>query len=159
MIHIARGMVNDHALAEDIVSEAVIKLIRNTDKIDSLGCYQQKQYIVFIIKNTCIDHYRKVNKRKIDTVGDWSEDTMAIEDINNDPLDEIISKEGYESIVNAIMALPDTLKDVTYLYLVHGHDHDEIADMLGISYDNSKMRLSRAKKMVKKILNTGSAGE
>ena len=159
MIHIAREMVSDHTLADDIVSEAAIKLIRNVEKIASLGCYQQKQYIVLIIKNTCIDHYRKVNKRKNETAGDWDTDNMAIDEINRDPLEDIINKEGYEAIVNAIMELPDTLKDVTYLYLVHGHDHDEIADILGISYDNSKMRLSRAKKIVQKILNSRLAGE
>ena len=159
MLHIARGMVGDHALAEDMVSEAVIKIIRKIDKIDSLSCYQQQQYIVYIVKNICRDHHRKVNRNKIETVGNWDADNMAADEINHTPLDAIINNEGYETIVKAIMELPDTLKEVAYLYLVHGHSHDEIADMLGISYDNSKMRLSRAKNIIKKALNSEQAGE
>ena len=155
MIHIARGMVGDHALAEDMVSEAIIKIIRNIEKINSLSCYQQKHYIVCIVKNTCIDHFRKVNKRKIEIV----DDCMAIDETNPGSLDSIISKEGYETIVNAILELPDNLKDVAYLYLVHGHSHDEIADMLGISYDNSKTRLTRAKKIIQKALSSRLAGK
>ena len=159
MIHVARRMVNDHSIADDIVSDAVVKLLRHVDKLDSLECYQQRQYIVYIIKSTCIDHFRKTNKNKVETVGDWSDDIMETNDISRNPLDDLIGKEGYESIVQAILELPDTLKDVTYLYLVHGHDHNEIANLLGISYDSSKMRLSRAKKIIKEIIKTRMAGE
>ena len=159
MIHVARKMVGDPNLAEDIVSESVVKLLRYIDKIDSLACYQQRQYIVYIVKSTCIDYYRKTGKDKVDTVDDWDTSIMSAEDNSLNPLDDLVSKEGYESLVTAILNLPDTLKEVTYLHLVHGHDHNEIAALLGISYDNSKMRLSRAKKIIKESIQTRLAGE
>ncbi|MCL1787347.1 MAG: sigma-70 family RNA polymerase sigma factor [Defluviitaleaceae bacterium] len=152
MMHIALRMTADRTLAEDMVSEAVIKMIRHLHKINSLGCYQQQQYIVLLVRTAYIDYVRKAKRQATETVDALSMDYDNTAAGDSNPLEALVSKDGYETIVAAILSLPDTLKDVAYLFLVHGHDHNEIANLLGISYDNSKTRLSRAKAAIKAAL-------
>ena len=151
MMHIALQSTRSQHLAEDMVSESMIKIIKHLDKIYSLDCYQQQQYIVLIVKNTCLDYFKKANRNQAESIDALDEDyriTIADETATN-PLDDLLIKDGYEAIVSAIKALPDTYKDVAYLYFVHEHNYHEIAKILNISYDNAKMRLSRAKTIVK----------
>jgi RNA polymerase sigma-70 factor (ECF subfamily) len=61
-----------------------------------------------------------------------------------------------EEIRKAIHALPDSYRIILSLYLLEGYDHEEIAQVLNISYNLSRTRFSRAKK---KLLEHISAGE
>ncbi|OQX98087.1 MAG: hypothetical protein B6I20_11550, partial [Bacteroidetes bacterium 4572_117] len=47
---------------------------------------------------------------------------------------------------NAIMLLPEGYRIVLSLYLLEGYDHDEIAEIVGISASTSRSQLARAKK-------------
>lgn len=153
MMHIALGKTEDYALAEDIVSESAIKMMRHLNKIYLLEGLQRQQYIANIVRSTCIDHFRKANKQVVDSVETLGAHSMVSNDSGANPLENLVNNDGYEAIVAMIMALPDTLKDVAYLSLVLEYDHNEIAELLDISYDNSKQRLLRAKAAIKKKLS------
>lgn len=46
MLHIANQLLNDPTLAEDAVSESLIKIIRHRDKLRDVSSHQTKSYIV-----------------------------------------------------------------------------------------------------------------
>ena len=152
MIHIARQNLSDHALADDAVSESMEKIINNIDKINDISDYQTKAYIITIVKNTSKDILKKVNRDKENTLYDSGVELETISDISLSTLDKLTSAESYEAIVNAILTLPDTLKQPLYLSLVKHYSNAEIAEELEISYDATKMRLSRARDKIKIIL-------
>ena len=152
MAHIARENLSDHSLVDDIVSESAIKMLRHIDTLESFDCYQQQQYIVFIVKSVCIDRHRRESKLKTESYEALDFDSNKVADEGIGMLADIISKEGYESIVQTILELPDTLKETAYLFLVHDQNYKEIAELLGITPDNAKMRLSRAKKIIREKL-------
>jgi len=52
----------------------------------------------------------------------------------------------------AIAGLPDILRDAFLLGVVEGFDHREVADQLGISPDNARARISRARAWLRKRL-------
>ena len=52
----------------------------------------------------------------------------------------------------AIAGLPETLRDAFLLGVVEGFDHREVADQLGISPDNARARISRARAWLRKRL-------
>jgi len=54
-----------------------------------------------------------------------------------------------EEILNQIQTLPAGYRTVFNLYVVEGYNHEEIAQMLGISPGTSKSQLSRARKILK----------
>jgi RNA polymerase sigma-70 factor (ECF subfamily) len=145
MLRTAIHILGDITLAEDVVSESIIKMLPHAEKINSLKCHQQAAYLVTIVRNTCNDYFKTEKKQKLNPIDIY-------ENENNDPLELLITSESYELIVSAVMELPDTLLGVAYLSIVHGHSHKEITELLGISYSNSKKRLSRARKIIKETL-------
>ena len=150
MLYVAYQRTKDPALAEDVVSEAFIKIMRHIDKFENIYSNQTKGYIVKIVGTTSLDMLRKINKSN---VIDASDEVMEdIPDVKVNILEGVLAKDGYSTIKDAIKALPDTLKDVVYLSLVSGHNHDEISQILGISYSASKKRLFNARKILKKKL-------
>ncbi|MCL2224180.1 MAG: sigma-70 family RNA polymerase sigma factor [Defluviitaleaceae bacterium] len=156
MFHIAIKIVKDKTLAEDVLSDSVIKLIRHRKKIFEMNCYQQQLYIVNIIKTTSWDMLKKM---KYNTADDTEDILSAIPDNDDVMLDQLIAKEGYETIKEAIKALPDSLRNVAYLNLICERNHEEIAEILGISNAASKMRLTRAKKAMREALTGGENGK
>jgi len=155
MLHIAIQILKDRELAEDALSDSVIKIIRHREKIFGLNCYQQRLYIVNIIKTTSLDLLEKEKSN-----ADDAEDILAtIPDNDNAVLDELVAKEGYESMKDAIKTLPESLKNVAYLNLICERSHEEIAGILDISISASKMRLMRAKKIMREALAGDGYGE
>jgi len=146
MLHIAIQILKDRELAEDALSDSVIKIIRHREKIFGLNCYQQRLYIVNIIKTTSLDLLKKEKSNSS------ADDDIFATISDNAVLDELVAKEGYESIKEAIKNLPESLKNVAYLNLICERSHEEIAEILDISISASKMRLMRAKKIMREAL-------
>ena len=60
-----------------------------------------------------------------------------------------------EALRSAIDALPDRLRSVLVLKEVEGYSHAEVGQLLGISEGASRVRLSRAMKRLRKMLEDG----
>ena len=146
MLFVANSILKDNTLAEDTVAEAFIKINRNIDKLKDISCHQTKGYIVSTVQTLSYDAYNKRTRRKEDIVDTF--DDIPDERINI--LDDLQNQDSCASLIRIIKSLPTRLKEVAYLY-ASGYNHDEIAQTLGISYANSKKRLSRARKMAQKI--------
>ena len=66
MLHIAHGILSDVSLAEDAVSESLIKMIRHQKKFTYMECHQIKTYIVNIVRTTACDMNRQRSKNNHD---------------------------------------------------------------------------------------------
>ena len=150
MLHVAMDILNDRTLAEDAVSESLEKIIKNISNIGEVSCYKTKSYIVIIVKNTSINLLKKENRNRNN-----DDEHSNIIDIDSLIPENLISMEGFDGLVDIIKSLPSTLKDVAVLSLVQEYSHQEIAKRLGIKNDTVRMRLSRAKKIIKNILKEG----
>jgi len=60
-----------------------------------------------------------------------------------------------EALRSAIDALPDQLRSVLVLKEVEGYSHAEVGELLGISEGASRVRLNRAMKRLRKMLEDG----
>ena len=58
-----------------------------------------------------------------------------------------------EEIKKAIEILKEDDRVIISLFLFEGYDHEEISQILNISYNNSRTRFSRARKKLLKILS------
>lgn len=110
-----------------------------------------------IAVNYIIDEFRKNKKYKenIDLQEAYSDEQL---NIGNDPLG---IKGDTEVITAAISELPEMNRTVFNLYVIDGYKHEEIAQMLGISENTSKVHLHRAKNKLKEVLknvNSTDAG-
>jgi RNA polymerase sigma factor (sigma-70 family) len=149
MFNTAIRIVNDSAQAEDIMQEAFLEAFRQIDSYrgeSSFGTWLKK-----IVINKSIDEIRK------------AKDVVSIDEIDvelpvqNDDENYIqVLSTRVEEIRKAIHALPDSYRIILSLYLLEGYDHEEIAQILDISYNLSRTRYSRARK---KLLEYIGAGE
>ena len=144
MLSVAKGIIPDHALAEDAVSDSIMTIIKNLHKITDISCHKTKAYIVIIVRNCAIDLLRKQKNHLEELIDDFD-----LPDNNPSMLDALSAKESFDRIVSHIRALPKSLSDALYLSVVLEHSNEEIAKLLNISNDAVRQRLSRGKAKIK----------
>jgi len=146
MLYVAKSILHDNHLAEDAVSEAFIRIIDNLDKIEEVNSYQTRSFVVIIVRNISLNILKKQKHIELqDDFTSYSEDEDSF-------LDTITAMELYDKIVETISKLNKNYSDILYLKMQMKYSYDDIAKILGISKENAKMRLSRARKALKEQL-------
>ncbi len=142
MFGTALGIVKDTAQAEDIVQFAFLRIIKHIEKLSGLPGGELKGYIVLIIKNLSIDYLRKRKNENTVPIEELDcEDQKSVEDIAMAKLELGRVRENLKAM-DGKYSLPLIMK-----YSL-GLTHAEIADMLGISTENAKIRCHRGKHML-----------
>jgi DNA-directed RNA polymerase specialized sigma24 family protein len=74
--------------------------------------------------------------------------------VEDNPVDVMITKKAFSAgkVYNKVDRLPDSLRTVIILADMVEFNHREIADLLGITVENAKVRLHRARKKLKELL-------
>jgi RNA polymerase sigma-70 factor (ECF subfamily) len=150
MLYVAKSILHDTHLAEDAVSEAFIRIIKNLHKINEVDCYQTKGFVVIIVRNISVDILRHRNRNKTILLEDY--DDYATSQEEEPVFDTIATKEACRKITEAIHRLNKNYADILYLRYVLDYSNEEIAKLLSISQENVKMRLCRARKGLKRQL-------
>ena len=147
-------VVKEAFTADDLTQET---FIRAHQKLASLNDPQKAlPWLLRIAHNLCLDHFRTVPKnRKSTTIGDASVvDSAAAATV------EILERQQMSSCVQQQMTkLPESQRAVLVLYEIFGFAQKEIADILEISIENVKVRLHRARKRFKAILQQNCSFE
>lgn len=145
MLYIADSILHDFHLAEDAVSEAFIKIINNLDKININDCYRTRGFVVIIVRNVAIDILRKKKRSNVIMIDSY-DDSIPFEEHN---VDNITAEEACQKIIKCIGRLNKNYSDVLYLKVEFDYSYKEIGELLGITQENVKTRLSRARKALK----------
>jgi RNA polymerase sigma-70 factor (ECF subfamily) len=143
---------------EDALQEALLKLAENIFKIDEVSCRKTESFLVILSRNTAIDFLRK-NKRENGRIDIDDENNMDIieSSVTSDMLSDLISKEGYERLIELIESMDETYRDTMSLRFIHGYSNGEIAKFLGITKTNIEVRITRGKVMLTKMLKKEEA--
>ncbi len=148
-------MVKDRPLAEDITQETFIKAFRALSSFNSE--YAFSTWLFKIAANNCIDHFRK---KKLKTFSLDTPISVKEGDIQRDypdttnvgPEDGMISQEKRFQIKDAIDSLPRKYRDAILLRHTQDKSYEEIAEELDIPLGTVKVRIFRAREMLKKKL-------
>jgi len=128
--------------AEDIMQEAFIKVFKHIQTFK--GECPLEFWIRRIMINTALKHHRKMMH-----VSSAAEN----EKIENVPEEEFIfSGYAYEELLAMIQSLAPRYQLIFNLYAIEGYPHKEIAAMLDISEGTSKSQYSRARAILKNML-------
>ena len=149
MYNTSYGILKNSAEAEDAMQEGFLKAFLHINTYSgtvSFGSWLKK-----IIINTSLDALRK-NKIEFENFEDIKH--PGSEEIGID--EESITNYKVEQVKKAIGLLPDGYRIVLSLYLLEGYDHDEIAEITGISASTSRSQLVRAKKKLLELLIANS---
>ncbi|MBP8192912.1 MAG: RNA polymerase sigma factor [Chitinophagales bacterium] len=121
--------------AEDLLQEGFVKVFVNIDKFRGDGSFEG--WVLRIIVNTAVEHYRKSTKMY---------PVMNVDDINKDiPWADTGDELELEDLMKMIDKLSHGYKTVFNLYVVEGFSHKEIGELLEISEGTSKSQLARAR--------------
>lgn len=139
MFNTALRIVNDPAEAEDIMQEAFLEAFRN------IGQYREESsfgtWLKRIVINKSIDEIRKSR----DFISLDELDVEVPDNGDDENMIQVLSTK-IDEIRKAIHSLPDSYRIILSLYLLEGYDHEEISQVLNISYSLSRTRYSRARK-------------
>lgn len=142
MYNLAYRILNNREDAEDILQEAFVDCFRNLNTFrfeSTFGAWLKK-----IIVNKCIN---QLKKKKIDLTL-YENLPVDIHEEDNEVIYDTTK------IFKGIEKLPDGYRVILTLYLLEGYDHQEIAQILGITESTSKSQYSRAKDKLRSIILT-----
>lgn len=136
----------DRTLAEDLVQESFLRVIR------SIAQYQYprpfKPWLYAIATNIARDHYKRADSRH--TI-DMPDEQMTPENIEL-PEDALLSQDEEQRVASAITGLPNHQREVVILRYYQELSLAEIADALNIPVGTVKSRLSLGLQRLKTIL-------
>jgi RNA polymerase sigma-70 factor (ECF subfamily) len=145
IIHkICRLYTNNEDAHNDLFQEVTIQLWKAFPKFRGDSKFSTWAYRVAL--NTAITLYRK-STRTVKTV-EFESRSFFISNIEYNDEEEVQLKLIYKAVQN----LNDIEKALVYLYL-EDKDYTEIAETLGISEVNARVKMNRIKGKLKKILN------
>ena len=146
-LHLALGIVQERALAEDAVHEGFLYLAENYQRLSRK--YDQGLDGYFF---QCVECRAKnmVRNRKRERSLDHPENAFPVVDFEN-PERQAAAQERLEQAVSAVQALPEKYRSVLELHCT-GWTVKEIAQAEGISEEAIQKRLERARKMVRKAV-------
>jgi RNA polymerase sigma-70 factor (ECF subfamily) len=145
MYYKAYGILKDCKLAEDAVQESFIRIIKNFDKFSKEKCPQNRNKIVNIVRMVSIDIYRKRKKCK----------TVSFDEIERTIIDELaVTDDILESMEfeRYLFKLPKSYYVILSLKYNDGYSYKEMAEILDITEENVKKRLTRARNKLREII-------
>lgn len=129
--------------AADILQESFIKIYGDLYQYKPhgpLGAWLRK-----VTVNVALQHLRK--KKKLFQM-------VSLEQVADtyEPTEDLFDQDRAEAVLKMVQQLPEGYRAIFNLHVMEGLSHPEIAEHLEISVNTSKSQLSRAKKLLRKIL-------
>jgi RNA polymerase sigma-70 factor (ECF subfamily) len=143
--------VGDRLAAEDLVQEVFIRILKYRRTYRDEGRFQT--WMFHIARNVRTDHVRR---RRPDQL------TSAVPEPATDGAGQaaaIETAQDVERLRRALMRLPDDRREVVVLARYRGMSHDEIAAVLRVDAGTVRVRLHRALKELRVLVETMATEE
>lgn len=140
----ALRLLGDVEEAQDVVQEIFLRL---WSKRDNLSEYRSiEAFAMTMTRNLCLDKLKSPASRK-----ETFDETREMPD-NTTPYTKTETSDTIRLVKMAMDALPEQQRMVIHLRDVEGSDFDEIAEVTGLSLNNVRVSLSRARKKIRDTL-------
>ena len=148
-----QATLRDPWAADDLVQETFLRVIRKRDTLKEPS--KLRPWIYSIAFNLCRDHLR----RRAGASRPDQTDPETLPLLEQMPAPSSIEAALAGQQMNACLQhkltlLPENLRTVLWLFEMEDMSQHDIAQVLGISIDNVKVRLHRGRKRLKQILQT-----
>ncbi len=134
----------DEDTAKDLVHDAFVLAFSSLHNLNTPQRFGE--WLSTITRNVALKYIEKKGKISFVSITDEDE-TVAASGVSSD------STVDLQDILNLIDELPNGYGKVLRLYAIDGFSHKEIAEILGIEPHSSSSQLSRAKAMLRKIMD------
>jgi RNA polymerase sigma-70 factor, ECF subfamily len=149
MTRTAYAIVRDRDAAEDVVQEAMLRALSHGIASDgNIGGWLYR-----VTRNLALDHNRAGDQRLRCDVSDYRD----MPDGELSQSDAMEDEERSLRIRAALHLIPASLGTIVTLRYFHGMSHRQISARLGITEQAAKIRMHRAKRALRAILQNGRA--
>jgi RNA polymerase sigma-70 factor (ECF subfamily) len=138
----AHSLLDDGAEAEDVTQEAFLRYWERGGNVRG-----PKEWLLAVARNACLDRFRRA-RRTVDA------EHAAVAEPGDDrgPAWHWHQRELKERLQSLITTLPEPQRSLVVLFDVHGLDGAACARILGISTNQVKVYLHRARRRLRRAL-------
>ena len=136
-------ILRDQMAAEDALSETMIRLYRNMEKVGDPDSPQSAAFLTTIARNVSLTMLKKRT-----AAGAFLEDEEPDEDLADDFAleDTVLDKISEERLCLIIGRLDEESRNIFVLKYAYDLSHREIAEQMGLTENNVTVRLHRTRK-------------
>lgn len=139
---IVSSYLSNTETVKDVIQETYAGVFISIRKFDrEKGDF--KTWLRRICINKCVEHYRRQNK--FSEISSF--DALLYPHPKKMPEYDILTR---EDIISLLDQMPDGYRTVFLLIEIDGYSHKEVGEMIGVSINNSRTQLHRAKNWIKK---------
>ena len=131
-------VLNDQELAHDAFQEAFMRLYQHRDRYDGRTFMA---WFFTIVRNVCLN-MRRNRKQTVPF-----ETSRA--NLSHDRMPDVAL---HQEVASALAKLPEDYREAIVLYEYEGYAYKEIAEITGASIATVKIRIYRARKMLRSLL-------
>ncbi len=165
----AVSRVESSQAAEEIVQETFLAALQNYAKFERRAA--PKTWLVAILRNKIINHYRQRARRRSETVSSGDDSPLGLpfdsHGIWNVPIgpwprrpdEELQRREFWQAFDQCLAKLPPGIAESFVLRVLDGLDTENICKTLGISASNLAVRLHRARLALRDCLGKNWFGD
>ena len=131
------------AEGEDLAQEVFLKALQNADLFQDLGASQKRAWLYRTLKNLIYDRYRRTQL-----------ENAYLEVLEEDA---VYLEPGIEETENMLLLsqLSEEDRALFHLRYFENYNASELAEMFGLPTGTIRSRLSRARKLLKDMLQSG----
>jgi RNA polymerase sigma factor (sigma-70 family) len=133
---------NSKTQAEDNLHDSFMTIFEKIGQFQNKGSFEG--WMKRITVNTALQKYRK--EEYLNVVSENTEEEVTVDDAFSDI--------NLQSLLGYIQELPNKYRATFNLYVLDGHTHKEISEILGTSIGTSKSNLARARILLKEKIET-----
>lgn len=141
---VGRRYVSTLDEGREVVNDAFFRVFTKIENYDSALPFQAwlRKVVVF----SAIDHYRKYQRSSLPL-----DDLEVAEQAADDGFD-VLERLSSDELLAHVQQLPPSYRLAINMYAIEGYEHQEIAQMLGITVGTSKSNLFKARAKLKEML-------
>lgn len=149
LFRVARGILADDGEAEDVMQEAYVRAFR-----ELAGFRGEARFSTWLTRIACHEALARARKRRrLVRIGEGGGEPPEPPAETAGPEREMENRELQAVLRDAVEVLPDPLRTVFCLREIEGLSTEQTADALGLSEENVRVRLHRAKRSLRDTLD------
>ena len=142
----ARHRLHDQQLAEDAVQEALLRAYRSLPSFGGFGEFHLTAWLYRILENVCIDEANR-RRRSLAVV-----ERLAAQPEELAPDAETAARLPDPEMSAALQGLPSSYRNALIQREVEGLSYADMAAAAGITEDNARARVSRARSALRRLV-------
>ncbi len=162
--------VSDRSVAEDLVQDTLLAALKGRDRFT--GASSERTWLIGILKNKVVDHYRKTGRETplehLEQLPDYDDqDYLAAgPDAGSwqperrptawsvDPNDPVEQQQFWDHLQSCLNGLDKRLARVYTLRDIREIEYEEVCNALAVTPTNLRVMLHRARKLLRRCLET-----